>query len=110
MRIILYLLLFLNIICENEKKPSKYIKKCFKKRIGKGGYDILYYKFEDYLKLNKEASFSDLIKVKVPELNQLLNKCKEKERKSIERLAKERLNDFIKKKAKKIIKYDDDDD
>ena len=43
-------------------------------------------------------------------MNQLLNKCKEKEKKSIERLAEERLNDFIKKKAKKIIKYDDDDD
>ena len=97
---------------KTKKKPSKYIKKWFKKNIGKGGYDTLYDKFEDYLELNPEASFSDFIKVKEPELNQLLNKCKEKEkeRKSIERRAKERLNDFIKKKAKKIIKYDEDDD
>ena len=64
MRIILYLFLFLSIICAKIKKPSDYIKKCFKKRIGKEGYNTLYDKYMKYNELNSEATFDKYIRKK----------------------------------------------
>ena len=110
MRIILYLLLFLSIICAKIKKPSDYIKKSFRKRIGKGGYDILYDKYVKYNELNSEATFDKYIREKEPELIPLLTRCKDQEKNSIKNRIRDQINGRLKKNKSKKKYYDDDDD
>ena len=111
MRIILYLFLFLSIICAKIKKPSDYIKKCFKKRIGKEGYNTLYDKYMKYNELNSEATFDKYIRENEPELIPLLTRYKDQEKNSIKNRIRDQINGRLKKnKSKKKYYYDDDDD
>ena len=68
MRIILYLFLFISIICARIKKPPRYFRKCFKKNIGRKEYKSLYDRFKKYHKDNSDATFPEYIKENEPEL------------------------------------------
>ena len=99
MRIILYLFLFISIICARIKKPPRYFRKCFKKNIGRKEYKSLYDRFKKYHKDNSDATFPEYIKENEPELNPLLDECMQKDRKSTEDKAKVQL-----KRNKKKVK------
>ena len=99
MRIFLYLILFLSIICTDIPKPSKYIRNSFKKSLGKKGFRILYNSFKKYHRSHEEATFPEFIKAKRPELNPMLNKFKKKGRK----LSKKR---FLEESKTKNLKQD----
>ena len=99
MRIILYLFLYLSIICSDIRKPSKYIRNSFKKSLGKKGFRILYNSFKKYHRAHGEATFPEFIKAKRPELNPMLNKFKKKGRKLSKKF-------FIEKLKAKNVKED----
>ena len=99
MKIFLYLILFLSIICSDIRKPSKYIRNSFKKSLGKKGFRILYNSFKKYHRSHEEATFPEFIKAKRPELNPMLNKFKKKGRKLSKKL-------FIEKLKEKNVKED----
>ena len=64
MRIILYLILFLSIICSDIRKPSKYIRNSFKKSLGKKGFRILYNSFKNIIDHMEKQHFLNLLKQK----------------------------------------------
>ena len=99
MKIFIYLFLFLSIICTDIPKPSKYIRNCFEKRLGKEGFKILYNSFKEYHSSNGVANFTDFIKAERPELNPMLGKCMKKGRK----LSKKR---FLEELKTKNVKQD----
>ena len=99
MKIFIYLFLFLSIICTDIPKPSKYIRNCFKKSLGKKGFKILYNSFKEYHSSNGVGNFTDFIKAERPELNPMLGKCMKKGRK----LSKKR---FLEELKTKNVKQD----
>ena len=100
MKIFIYLFLFLSIICTDIPKPSKYIRNCFKKRLGKKGFKILYNSFKEYHSSNGVANFTDFIKAERPELNPMLDKCMKKDGR---KLSKKR---FLEELKTKNVKQD----
>ena len=75
MKTILYLSLFLSIICanlRNKNKPSSSLRKCLKKIIGEGQYNPLYESFKSYHQNNLELSLSEYIKNSEPDLSRFV--------------------------------------
>ncbi len=95
MKIFIYLFLFLSIICTDIPKPSKYIRNCFKKSLGKKGFKILYNSFKEYHSSNGVGNFTDFIKAERPELNPMLDKCMKKDGR---KLSKKRFLEELKTK------------
>ena len=100
MKIFIYLFLFLSIICTDIPKPSKYIRNCFEKRLGKEGFKILYNSFKEYHSSNGVGNFTDFIKAERPELNPMLGKCMKKDGR---KLSKKR---FLEESKTKNLKQD----
>ena len=100
MKIFIYLFLFLSIICADIRKPSKYIRNCFKKSLGKKGFKILYNSFKEYHSSNGVGNFTDFIKAERPELNPILGKCMKKDGR---KLSKKR---FLEELKTKNVKQD----
>ena len=100
MKIFIYLFLFLSIICTDIPKPSKYIRNCFEKRLGKEGFKILYNSFKEYHSSNGVGNFTDFIKAERPELNPMLGKCMKKDGR---KLSKKR---FLEELETKNLKQD----
>ena len=100
MKIFIYLFLFLSIICTDIPKPSKYIRNCFEKSLGKKGFKILYNSFKEYHSSNGVANFTDFIKAERPELNPMLGKCMKKDGR---KLSKKR---FLEELKTKNVKQD----
>ena len=100
MKIFIYLFLFLSIICADIRKPSKYIRNCFKKSLGKKGFEILYNSFKEYHSSNGVGNFTDFIKAERPELNPMLGKCMKKDGR---KLSKKR---FLEELETKNLKQD----
>ena len=100
MKIFIYLFLFLSIICTDIPKPSKYIRNCFEKSLGKKGFKILYNSFKEYHSSNGVGNFTDFIKAEKPELNPILGKCMKKDGR---KLSKKR---FLEELKTKNVKQD----
>ena len=100
MKIFIYLFLFLSIICTDIPKPSKYIRNCFEKSLGKKGFKILYNSFKEYHSSNGVGIFTDFIKAEKPELNPILGKCMKKDGR---KLSKKR---FLEESKTKNLKQD----
>ena len=100
MKIFIYLFLFLSIICTDIPKPSKYIRNCFEKRLGKKGFKILYNSFKEYHSSNGVGNFTEFIKAEKPELNPMLGKCMKKDGR---KLSKKR---FLEESKTKNLKQD----
>ena len=81
MRIILYLLLFLSIICEDIREVTKFLQECFQKKLGRQGYLALYEKYIIYYTWHARISFPDYIIFKEPELHPLYDECMEEKKK-----------------------------
>ena len=122
MKAIIYLTLFLSIICSNlrnKNKPSSSLRKCLKKIIGEGQYNPLYESFKSFSKTNSEVTLPEYIKANEPDLSRFVDQCAEKEknnfknrikekmsRKNIERL-NERIDKLEQKQQVEERKYDD---
>ena len=100
MKIFIYLFLFLSIICTDIPKPSKYIRNCFEKRLGKEEFKILYNSFKEYHSSNGVGNFTEFIKAEKPELNPMLGKCMKKDGR---KLSKKR---FLEELETKNLKQD----
>ena len=78
MKAIIYLTLFLSIICANlrdKNKPSSSLRKCLKKMIGEGQYIPLYESFKTYHQNNLELSLPEYIKANEPDLSRWVDQC-----------------------------------
>ena len=91
MKTYIYLILFLSIKCKDFPKPSKFIRKCLKKFIGKDEVKLLISKYKKYNQKHSKANFALFIYNKRPDVKGSLEYCLKKNNR--------RLN-----KEKKIIK------
>ena len=95
MKTILYLSLFLSIICanlRNKNKPSSSLRKCLKKIIWEGRYNPLYESFKSYHQNNLELSLPEYIKKSEPDLSKWVDQCAEKEKDSFKNRIKEKMS------------------
>ena len=97
MKVYIYLILFLSIICKDIRKPIKATLKCFRQKFGKEKVKSLLASFRKYHRSNGKANFTVFINDRKPELKETLEKCLLKGLKEKRRLNKE------KKLEKKVI-------
>ena len=85
MKIYIYILLFISIICGDPRRPTKLTKQCLMKELGIEKVKSLILSFRKYHRTNGKAKFSEFIYEKKPEFKEVLDKCKlNKKRRRIE--------------------------
>ena len=105
MKMLIYFILFIGIICPDPRKPSKLVKKCFIESIGEKETKALLSSFRKYHRSNGKAKFAKFITEKKPELKETLQKCSIKKKmilnKSKTKEGKKFLSPNIKRSFKK---------
>ena len=92
MKTYIYLLLFLCVICADNRKPSKKAKHCLVEKLGKEEVKSLLSSFRKYHRSHGKAKFPEFIDDKRPELKETLEECLKNNRRLKRKLNKAKRN------------------